>query len=179
MPVTLEDEEYDQMLTYGMVGLAITECQAIESFLMFCLSVVLKDSDGNSFEDIKNPKTRKKTVGQFLTKLRDKAEIDPSFDDLLGFFDHRNTLVHKLTSEKIYDFHTSQGRKNIRIFLTMFAGLSDTINKTLLGIIFHWVEPEKYQDLSAVPVRFAEGTFLGDIEQIFAPHAASIIRTKD
>ena len=179
MPVTLEDDEYDLMLTYGMVGLAITECQAIESFLAFCLSVVLKDVDGNAFEDLTKQKTRKKTIGQFLTKLRSKAEIDPSFDELLGFFlDHRNTLVHNLTKEKIHDFHTLEGRQNIRTFLTMFAGLCDTVNKTLLGLIFHWIDPEKYQDLTAVPVQFPEGTFLGDIEQIFAPHAASLFQKK-
>ncbi len=54
----------------------------------------------------------------------------------------------------------------------------DTVSKALMGFLLVWMEPEKYADLTKVRVRFRGGSWLGDAEQIFAPHAHKLVQPK-
>jgi hypothetical protein len=55
----------------------------------------------------------------------------------------------------------------------------DTLTQILVGIMMHWADPEKFADLKKVRVVFPENSWLGNAEQIFAPHAHKLIRKKN
>lgn len=179
MDVTVDKNEYDIMFTYSLVGLAVSGCQGIETLLILCMGMIFEDSNGQTLEDLTNPKTQKRTIGQFFDKIKKKMDIDPKFEELFQLFlEHRNTLVHDLTKDGGRNFHTADGRKNIENFLQMLIDLNDTMTKILTGVVMRWTEPEKYADLSRVKTRHKLGTLLGDAEQIFAPHSPTLIKKK-
>lgn len=179
MPVTLEDDEYDIVNTYALVGLAVHDTQNVEGILKGSLVLVFKDSQGQPLADLTDPKTQKQTLGTFISMLKKKMDLNPQFEEILtAYLDHRNLLIHRLSDNKIYRFNDALGRKNIRAFLNLFWNERDVVAKTLVGFMMLWADPEKYADLSKVRVRHPEGSWLGDAERIFAPHATSLIRKK-
>jgi hypothetical protein len=175
--MTLDEE--DQKDLYAVVGVTLVQLQSIETMLRFCMGVVFKDKDDKTLADLTNPKTRTQTLGQFIFRLRKKSDLDPQFDTVLGnFLDHRNEFVHHLTRDHRMRFDSQQGRDNLRVFIGLLATELDTVAKTLLGFIMRWADPEKYSDLSRVRIQFPEGSYLGDAEQIFAPHTNKLVRPK-
>jgi len=179
MSVTLEDDEYDAVNTYALVGLAIHNAQNIESILKGSMALIFEDSQGQPLADLTDPKTQKQTLGIFIFMLKKKMDLNPQFEEILTtYLEHRNRLVHGLTDDQEFCFNNPTGRKNIRAFLILLQNEQDVIAKTLVGFLMLWADPEKYADLSKVKVRHPKGSWLGDAEQIFAPHSESLIRKK-
>lgn len=171
--------EEDLKLTFAEIGLTLYRLQNVEGLLLNCMGLVFCDEGGKPISDLTDPRTRKCTLGQMLSKLRQKFEVDPRFDELLEFFlEHRNTFVHGLTDGNAMQIDTFSGRANIRVFLTLLSNEIDTMSKMLLGVIMHWAEPEKYSDLTSVRVHHREGTLLGDAEQAFAPHTKKLFKIR-
>ncbi len=54
----------------------------------------------------------------------------------------------------------------------------DIVGKLMLGALMVWADPEKFHDKTRVRVQFAEGSWFGEAEQIFAPHVAKLIVPK-
>jgi hypothetical protein len=173
------EEIEDQKDLYAVVGVTLVQLQAVETMMTFCMGVVFTDSDGKTLFDLTNPKTRRQTFGQFITRLRQRSELDPRFDTVLGnFLDHRNQFVHHLTQDSRMKFDSQKGRDNLRVFIGLLCTELDTVSKTLLGFIMRWADPDKYSDLSHVRIQFAEGSYFGEAEQIFAPHTTKLVRPK-
>lgn len=173
------EETEDQKDLYAVVGVTLVQLQSIETMMKFCMGVVFTDSEGKTVFDLTNPKTSKQTLGQFITRLRQKSDLDPRFDTVLGnFLEHRNEFVHHLTQDSRRRFDSKEGRDNLRMFIGLLSSELDTVAKTLLGFMMRWADPDKYSDLSRVRTQFAEGSYLGDAEQIFAPHTTKLIRPK-
>ena len=173
------EEVEDQKDLYAVVGLTLIQLQAIEQIMAFCMGFIFTDADGKTLFDLTNPKTRKKTLGQLLTRIREKSELDPQFDLVLAnFLEHRNQFVHRLTDNARMRFDSQVGRNNLRVFIGLLGSEMDTVSSILLGFIMRWAEPEKYADLARVRTRFSEGTMLGDAEQTFAPHTTKLLRPK-
>lgn len=175
----MTDEE-DTTLLYALIGLTLIQVQQIERMLQFCMGVVFRDAEGKTLSDLTNPKTRKQTLGQFIYHLRRTSDLDPGFDKVIGtFLEHRNQFVHNLTSrDPGMRFDSQHGRQHVRVFVRLFCTEIDTVSKALLGFIMRWADPEKYADLTRVRVQFPEGSYLGDVEQVFAPHTAKLISPK-
>lgn len=173
------DDFADRKDLCALIGLTLVELQSVEKILRSCMGVVFQDSSGNPLEDLRNPKTRRKTIGQFLTVLRQKSQIDPKFDEILGnFLTHRNDFVHDLLGDRRMKLSSSLGRRNLRVFVALLRSETDTVGKAMMGFLMVWADPQKFADLSKVRVQFAEGSWLGDAEQIFAPHASKLVRPK-
>lgn len=90
----MQDNDADfesQQRLFALIGLTLIELQGVEKLLQACFVFVFRDAKGNPIEDLRDPKKRKKTFGQFLIALRQKSSIDPLFDEVLSnFLEHRN-----------------------------------------------------------------------------------------
>ncbi len=163
-----------------MIGLTLIELQGVEKLLRSCVGLVFKDINGCALEDLRNAKNRKKTLGQFLTILRRKSTIDPSFDEVLSnFLSRRNEFVHDLQGNKLFRLSSVGGRQHIRMFLDRLRSEANIVGKVMMGALMVWIDPEKFADNRRVRVQFAEGSWMGDAEQIFAPHTNTLIRPKE
>lgn len=174
------EDDFDQQRDLcAFIGLTLVELQGVEKLLRSCVGVVFQDAEGNPLDDLRDPRKRKKTLGYFLTVLRQKATIDPTFDEVLGnFLKRRNEFVHDLLGNKLFRLTSVDGRRHIRMFLDRLRSEMDIVGKVMMGALMVWVDPEKFQDLSKVRIQFTEGSWLGDAEQIFAPHVKKLVQPK-
>ncbi|MBA2435068.1 MAG: hypothetical protein H0W34_11520 [Pyrinomonadaceae bacterium] len=178
----MEDENNQfesQRDLFALIGLTLVELQGVEKLLKACYVFVLRDANGNPLEDLRDRTKRNRTLGQFLNALRQKSSIDPTFDEVLSnFLEHRNRFVHDLLSQKHAPLETKLGRYHLEVFVNLLRTEMDTVSKALMGFLMVWMEPEKYADLTKVRVAFPEGSWLGDAEQIFAPHVAKLVQPR-
>lgn len=163
----------------ALIGLTLVELQGVEKLLRSCIGLVFQDADGNPLADLRNPKSRRKTMGQFMTILRQKSSIDPTFDEVLSnFLDRRNQFIHDLLGNKLFRLTSPNGRQHVRLFIDRLRSETDLVGKFMMGALMGWIETDKYADISKVRIRFRKGSWLGDAEQIFAPHTTELIRPK-
>lgn len=175
----VENNFNEQRDVCALIGLTLVELQGVEKLLRSCVGVVFQDADGNPLDDLRDPKRRRKTLGYFLTVLRRKATIDPTFDEVLSnFLERRNQFVHDLLGNKLLRLTSADGRRHIRMFLDRLRSEMDIVGKVMMGALMVWVDPEKFQELSKVRIQFAEGSWLGEAEQIFAPHVKNLVQPK-
>lgn len=174
-----EDSFDKQRDLCALIGLTLVELQGIEKLLRSCVGVVFQDSKGNVLDDLRDARKRKRTLGYFLTVLRQKATIDPTFDEVLSnFLRRRNEFVHDLLGNKRFSLTSAAGRRHIRMLLDRLRSEMDIVGKVMMGALMVWVHPEKFENLSKVRTQFAEGTWMGDAEQIFAPHVKKLVQPK-
>ncbi len=175
-----ENNEFEsQRDLFALIGLTLVELQGVEKLLKACFVFVFRDANGNPIEDLRDRKKRNRTLGQFLTALRQKSSIDPTFDEVLSnFLEHRNRFVHDLLSQKHAPLNSELGRYHLTVFVNLLRTEMDTVSKALMGFLLVWMEPAKYADLAKVRVRFREDSWLGDAEQIFAPHVTKLVQPK-
>ncbi len=178
-PPSAESEFQQQKDLCALLGLTLVELQGVEKLVKSCVELVFKDVNGDALTDLRNPKSRKKTLGQFLTLIREKSTIDPTFDQVLAnFLERRNVFIHDLLGNKLFSLSSEGGRYHIRLFVERLRSEMDIVGKFMLGALMVWADPEKFHDKTRVRVQFAEGSCFGEAEQIFAPHVAKLIVPK-
>ena len=75
-------------------------------------------------------------MGYFLTVLRRKATIDPTFDEVLSnFLERRNQFVHDLLGNKLLRLTSADGRRHIRMFLDRLRSEMDIVGKVMMGAL--------------------------------------------
>jgi hypothetical protein len=82
---------------YSLIGVAVVYIQAVEHVIKLCTTFVLQGDDELTIEFFHklDGHERKKTLGYFIGKIRERASLHPSFDGLLdSVLNDRNSLIH-------------------------------------------------------------------------------------
>src|SRR5260370_14825997 len=83
----------------AQVGMALVVLQVVEQIIRLVTTYVIQGPEPLTFEYLEalDRKERNKTIGFLLHKLRERVDLDDSFDDTLcQFLKMRNTFVHNL-----------------------------------------------------------------------------------
>jgi hypothetical protein len=84
--------------------------QATETVINACLTYVLPEGGVLTLEMLRRSGQKKRTLGQFLTELRKRVDIDEHFDMILEeFLDKRNTLIHRVDNVPGWSLDNEQG----------------------------------------------------------------------
>jgi hypothetical protein len=88
--------EYDDML--ASIGAAVVLCHTVESCMRMCLLWVFPGDTPRTMEmiEVQTKADQKRTIGQFVAKLRERVGVQEDFDEMLSrFIENRNKLIHR------------------------------------------------------------------------------------
>lgn len=126
---------------YSLMGATLSYLQSVEKVLRLVTTFVIQDSDSldfNKFQSIER-KEAKKTLGYFMARLRERADIFPAFDELLeSFLNKRNDFIHNHASIPGWDLDTEQGRAVARQFTSSILLQAQKINEVFIALIIRW-----------------------------------------
>src|SRR5439155_18047512 len=97
---------------YALMGFALTYLQSVERILRFVTTFVLQDGENLSIEKLQSleAKEAKKTLGYFMFKIRERAQLFPNLDQLLGtYLKNRNDFIHSQSAIPGWDLSSKEG----------------------------------------------------------------------
>lgn len=123
-----------------LLGYVVFEAQETEATLHLALSVICGLSVAESIDHLQKIYA-KKTLGQFLTAVRDKIGLRESFDGFMKeYIDQRNFIVHNLSRCSIFSLYTEDGRSKLTNFLTNFRYTNRKVKLTFMALIEAWMQ---------------------------------------
>ena len=124
-------------------GLTLHGIQATEFILAFCLSWVFPKEANLTLLDLyaMEPEQQKKTLGQLLHALRQRADIAPDLDaKLTEFLAARNRFAHHLLSDEPTCPDTEAGSAAAIEFMVSLRQLALDVQNSLMGHFIHWTQ---------------------------------------
>lgn len=126
---------------FSAIGCAVATCQNVEKCLRGLTELVFPQDPSASLEILAENygKARRDTAGKFINALRERAQLEPSFDeDLKVFLKMRNDMIHDLYRIVDFDLKTIHGRKAGEIFALTLASLAMKILAVLSPLQMQW-----------------------------------------
>lgn len=167
-------EQQDVLLA---MGVAVLHMQITEKVIRLCMTLVLPKETPLTFEALekKNKSERNKTLGYFLSELRQRADIHDGFDALLEeFLKNRNDFVHDLSRVPGWQLGSREQTAKARKFVHQLIEQSDAIVKVFLGLISAW-EAQVGMPKHSTP----SDAFFDEIETVYKPLVDQIFFAKD
>jgi hypothetical protein len=125
----------------ALIGLALLSSQATEQLLKSIIVMLIPEKPITSIEQLNESfnAEAKATLGQMLHKLRERTNLEPSFDGRLRkFLATRNHIAHDIKKLPGYDLATPEGREAASNALVEFIEESEFFAMRLLGIMRGW-----------------------------------------
>ena len=122
-------------------GLTLQAVQVAEHQLTFALTWIFpKDSNLRLYELYRmGADLQKRTLGQLVRELRQRADIRPDFDSLLAdFIARRNRFAHSLFTEDDYLLESDAGSARATEFMLQLQDISTQVDQALLGHLVQW-----------------------------------------
>jgi hypothetical protein len=129
-----EEDRYSgrQIILCNLLGICVARCHQIESYISdsFILAVSAKEKDRyKTIDELRNA-WRKKTLGQLVRTIEESYDLEPLFKQALDWFvQHRNRLIHGLTTDLQFDIESAWGQDEIIAFLVLFEMMSRLVRK--------------------------------------------------
>lgn len=165
-----------QQEALAAIGGSLIIVQMAERMIKFCLQYVLQESEeGLTYEKLKSQKAEeaKKTLGYFLCQLRQRVEVDTTFDDRLReFLKQRNQLAHDLSSVPGLGFNDTEGLKVTMEWAGKLSGLALHVHNVFMGLARAW------QHQIGMADDFAENEFFREIDTTFKPLVNQVFTKK-
>jgi hypothetical protein len=125
------------------MGLALVLMQATEQLISTCLTYVLPEGGVPTLEMLLRSSQKKRTLGQFLTELRKRVDIDEHFDMILEeFLDKRNTLIHRVMEVPGWSLDTEQGCLIACQFVDRLMTVDEAVRDTFTALMVVWQKSE-------------------------------------
>jgi hypothetical protein len=134
---------------YTSIGAALVMCQTAEHLINLSLRSLFPKEAIKTIEMLEQleEQHRKKTLGYFITALRERVGLDEEFDALLGdFLEHRNTLVHDLERVPGHTFLTLDGMQRINAYAMQVLREAQRITEIFAAFIDAWTEQVGMRD---------------------------------
>lgn len=129
-------------MTLAKIGFLLLDVQATERAIKLCSKVALPKLDyilNDLGERLQNGKYDRKTIGQMLKELRERATFQEDFENILEqFLRKRNVFAHDLANICGWDMKTEEGLKVANNFLDSLIDDSRTVRAVFVGIINAW-----------------------------------------
>jgi hypothetical protein len=117
--------------------------QATETVISTCLTYVLPEGGVLTLEMLLRSGQKKRTLGQFLTELRKRVDIDEHFDMILEeFLDKRNTLIHRVMDVPGWSLDTEEGCLIAYQFVNRLITVDEAVRDTFTALMVVWQKSE-------------------------------------
>ena len=169
-----------ELRVFALTGICLLSVQQAERAIARAVELVLKDRIERANRLIEQTeKQQKRILSHFLKELRNRAHIEPDFDQKLWHFvKMRNTLVHNLSEVPGWNPRTKKGREAAFKFLVELAMLSFALTGVFTSLLLVSAKDEFGVDMIEEdddPVRQSLARL---IEKQFGPTAHMILAAK-
>ncbi|HAS6941482.1 TPA: hypothetical protein I7279_14055 [Vibrio parahaemolyticus] len=126
---------------YSLIGAALVNIQSLESLMKFCTTFVLQDGDFIDFEGLTKleKKEKKKTLGYFIGRVKERADVHPNLLLLLeSFLENRNMLVHNVDSIPNWDLNTIEGTTAAKAFVGNLIRQTRILTQIFSALVTAW-----------------------------------------
>ena len=132
----ISQEQSDVLVSLGM---SLIATQTTERMMSLCLTHILQLDGPLTLETLERAKTRRRTLGQVIEKMRDKIDLDERFDAILSeFLESRNLLAHRLSDVPGWGLNDAEGIASAHKFLNRLFALNSKITGTFGGLARAW-----------------------------------------
>jgi len=138
------------------IGLTFFSLQGAEKAIQFCVSLVFSDEEATTGQDILSMRDsdRRKTLGQLIKVLQQRAEIQADFKQRINeFVQKRNRFVHGLFNEPEYSLGTEESIAKAHDFLLEFQQDIWNVSEVFMGynVLFSKVLGVEEQIMNDLP----------------------------
>lgn len=166
----------DQKDALATIGGALVIVQMAERMIKLCMQFVLQKDDGpltlKKLESLRTEEARR-TLGYFLTQLRQRAEIETAFDDQLReFLTLRNQLAHNLSDVPGLGFEQPAEIEFTIEWANKLSSLAAHVLKVFMGLTRAWQSGIGMRD------DFADNEFFQEIDTTFQPLVDQVFMAK-
>lgn len=176
MTETARDFDSLRQEALAAIGGALIIVQMAEKVIKLCMQYVLqKDGEVLTYEKLKTQEAEeaKKTLGFFLTQLRQRAEIDAAVDDQFReFLRQRNQLAHDLAGVPGIGFDEPGKLKAAAEWAGRLAALALRVHNVFMGLARAWQHQIGMRD------DFSENEFFQEIDAKFVPLVNQVFMKK-
>lgn len=128
---------------YSLIGFALTFIQSVERQIRFVTRFVLQGDAELTWETFQRleGQERKKALGYFLGKVKERTQLLPAFEELLnGFLQNRNDFVHNQDKIPGWALDTEEGVRVARNFVVSLIRQAHIVNEIFATLIIKWQE---------------------------------------
>ncbi|RNF31204.1 hypothetical protein NM04_08380 [Massilia aurea] len=162
------------------LGIAVIAGQGVERLMSTCLTFPLHGKPLQTVDQLQALLERhsKATLGQLLKVLRQRVNLDPTFDDQLDrFLQYRNVIAHRLHDVPGgLDLHSDEGRARLKAFLLQYLDNGQNVSMVLLSVLREWARQEGI-DFPSEP--HLSQRMLDHLEANVVPDLEVLIRSKE
>lgn len=162
----------------SLMGMSLLTTQNTELFLKTVVDITLpKGGEINTEEYLKRLKDgERRTLGTFISLLRARSEIDPSFDEILtNFLKMRNDFIHDVSRIPGFGITSEKELLFASEFLEKFLLSNDFIQNIMAGIVRSW----EIQNDFAAPGTDYSHKYFKEIDSKYIPIANHILSSKE
>lgn len=148
---------------YSLIGFALVYVQSVERNIKFCTTFVLQGETELTWETLQHleGQEKKKALGYFLGKVKERAQLFPAFEELLNsFLKNRNDFVHNQDRIPGWSLSTESGITVARSFVVSLLRQAHTINEIFAALITRWQEQAQINAPTTPEIE----TYLNEIE---------------
>ncbi len=128
---------------YSLIGFSLTYIQSVERSINFVTTYVLQDGDPLTLEKLNSieERERKKALGYFIGKIKEKAQLAPPFEKLLAdFLQNRNNFIHNHDKIPGWNLDTEAGVDIAKQFTVNLWRQAHKINEIFAALVSLWQE---------------------------------------
>lgn len=153
---------------YSLIGFALTYIQTVERQLKFVTTYVLQDGGELNLDKLQsiNDRERKKALGYFMVKVRERAELHPALDQFMStYLSNRNDFIHNQGDIPGWDLGTEEGITIAKAFTSNLLKQAHKINEVFIALVMRWQE----QSGIYPPESTNNNAFFRSIEKRYGP----------
>lgn len=128
---------------YSLIGFALTYIQSVEKNISFVTTYVLQDDDPLTLEKLNSIETkeRRKALGYFIGKVKERATLAPPLETLLAdYLKNRNDFIHNHHNISGWNLDTEEGQKVAKEFTVNLWRQAHKINEIFAALVTRWQE---------------------------------------
>ncbi|MFM1683149.1 hypothetical protein [Aeromonas salmonicida] len=128
---------------YSLIGFALTYIQSVERNIKFVTTFVLQDDAPLTLDKLNSieAKERKKALGYFIGKVKERATLFPPLENLLSdYLKNRNDFIHNHGQIPGWDLDTEEGRNVAKRFTVNLWRQAHKINEIFTALVTRWQE---------------------------------------
>jgi hypothetical protein len=163
---------------YSLIGFTLTYIQSVERNIKFCTTFVLQGDTELTWERLQHIDglERKKALGYFLGKVKERAQLFPAFEELLNeFLQKRNDFVHNQDKIAGWNLSTAEGVLVARKFVVSLLRQAHIVNEIFAALVTKWQVQAKL-DAPTTPELQA---YLEEIENRYGAYIDTFFTAKE
>ncbi|EQB8042455.1 hypothetical protein ACSZOL_04580 [Aeromonas hydrophila] len=128
---------------YSLIGFTLTYIQVVERSISFVTTYVLQDDDPLTLAKLNSiqAKERKKALGYFIGKVKERATLALPLENLLSdYLKNRNDFIHNNDQIPEWDLNTERGRCVAKQFTVNLLRQAHKVNEIFSALISRWQE---------------------------------------